>query len=479
MVSIIPAERTGFDVIGKTIGQGLENHLGPALQRQNERQMNMDALDRAQMEIQQAQGDPYKIAMAFARAGANNPNLQRALGPLTQTALANAQVKRAFGETPGGQPNPQSGGIQNPQPAGIQNPQSGQNPPAMGMQAANAAIQGATAQESPALAPQAQPSTYATPGPFNILTNADMDAESKRYAAALQDPNAYSTRMAQLQAQNQEANIQRGVLEKMASDNHVSPDELGKFMNVGSQFDTRNPSEWLEKTKRKFKDVQRVDKSLERTFIPGVGAGMLGTNREQAIKNLIPDVQKKVQAGLENETREFLANNYLTPTEIEETIHPTTQSQIKNLQKLPKGVFPPATRATWSDVGNALNPFSEKGFKEPYLGANRTPFISYEEAREKAPEHLQEMQNRLASYFLENVDNNTSLLPLRYKLWKEKDYDWRQIGPAIQQAEQMGLKLNDSQRAEMADINTQAPYESLPEIFQSFDRFWMMMRGNK
>jgi len=52
-------------------------------------------------------------------------------------------------------------------------------------------------------------------------------------------------------------------------------------------------------------------------------------------------------------------------------------------------------------------------------------------------------------------------------------------GVDTSQAEQMGLKLNDSQRAEMADINTQAPYESLPEIFQSFDRFWMMMRGNK
>jgi hypothetical protein len=105
--------------------------------------------------------------------------------------------------------------------------------------------------------------------------------------------------------------------------------------------------------------------------------------------------------------------------------------------------------------------------------------VSYEEALEKDPKSLQRMQDRLSEFFLKNVDDNTSLLPLRDKLWEEKDYDWRQIGPAIRQAENMGLELTPRQKTEMADIDTQAPYQSLPDIFQSFDRVLQYFRGGK
>jgi hypothetical protein len=88
MTSILPGNaRTPWDVIGSAIGQNLSQNLPGAVQQGFQRQLGLNALDQAQQEISQAGGDPYKIALAFARAGAQNPALERSLGPLLQTAL--------------------------------------------------------------------------------------------------------------------------------------------------------------------------------------------------------------------------------------------------------------------------------------------------------------------------------------------------------------------------------------------------------
>jgi hypothetical protein len=46
MTTILPAERTGFDVIGQTLGQSLQQNLGPALQQRNERSQIQNGLDQ-------------------------------------------------------------------------------------------------------------------------------------------------------------------------------------------------------------------------------------------------------------------------------------------------------------------------------------------------------------------------------------------------------------------------------------------------
>ena len=463
MVSIIPAERTPWDVIGGQIGQGLSQTLPGAVEGHMQRRRANDALTQAQQDISAANGDPQKIALAIARVGANAPGLERALGPWMQTSMANATVNRAFPNSPQGTQQP------NQMPGKMANNPTGQAKPKQMSIAPGAAQIGAQDQESPALQPQAQPSTYATPGPFNIMTVPDIEAESERYAKALQDPNAYQTRMAQLQAQNEMANQQRGVLEDLALKAHVSPENLAKFMNVGSKFNTRNPTEWIEKTKREFGKVQSADQALQKAFIPGIGNAIMGTNREQALKNIQPEVKRKVEAGLEQDTRDFLTDNYLTPTEIEETIRPLTPPKLKAIQGLPEGDFPPDI------AGNEWERFMEvTGGRE-----KRRPEMSFEEMKERNPEKLQQQQEELTDFFLNNIDDDTALLPIRHKLWKDKNYDWRQIGPAIHEAEKRGLTLSTRQQSEMADIDSQAPIESLPEIFQSFDRFWKYIQGSK
>jgi hypothetical protein len=447
MTSVLPGARTPWDLIGSQIGQNISQNMPGAVQQGFQRQLGLNALEQAQQDIAGANGDPYKIALAFAKAGAQNPNLERSLGPLASTAMANAKLQNAFPDQYSPKTSPSRPQSTSAQGLPITAAQGGPPAPGQPQQSPDYNVQGAGVMGS----------TFATPNPFNIMLPAQMQEESQRYAKAVQDPAAASGRLATLENLNTIAQNQRKELENGAVASGVSAGDLPRFMLVGAKFDPTNQSEWLQNTKREYAKVRSADNALDTAFFPGIGNAILGSNRTQALKNLENPVQNLVKSGLEQETRKKLADNYLTPTEIESLIHPLTKEKIKALNELPKGDFPADTT----------------------LVRHRKPVMSYEETREKNPQKLKQQEETLANWFLKNVDNDTSLLSLRDPLFRKGDYDWRQIGPAIRQAEQMGLKLNPDQTREMAHLETQAPYQSLPEIFQDWDRFKKFLRGNK
>ncbi len=72
-----------------------------------------------------------------------------------------------------------------------------------------------------------------------------------------------------------------------------------------------------------------------------------------------------------------------------------------------------------------------------------------------------------------------SLAVVRDKLVKDKDFGWTGFGPALQQAVTDGLNLTESQRAELSEVNSQAPRDSLSEIFTDWPRVIQYFRGNK
>jgi len=435
MTTILPSARSPLDVIGQQIGDIMAQQMPGQIQRGYERQLGLNALGQAEKDIAGAEGDPFKIAMAFAKAGAQNPALERSLGPLLQTALQSSRVKGAF---PGQQ------GIGQPQGLG----QPG----------------GREQTQQPSKEQPQQPS-FVAPNPFRIMTADEINAESERYAHSLNDPNAFQTRQAQLQNQNNIANEQRSALEDLGIKAGITPAELPRFMETGARFDPTNPTQWALKTKRAYDEVKSNDKKILQAFIPGLGSGLLGRNRAEALKRIEPNVQDMVSKGLEQETRQLLADNYVSPTEISELIHPLTPKHEKAIQSFPKGVFPMEKNISIPGV--------------PHKVKETTPFVSYEEARERAPEEMKSMQNRLADFFLKNVDKNTSLLGLRDKLTREKDYDWRQMQPAIRQAMEMGLKLEPFQSTELVEFETQPPRQSLGDIFRDFDRVIDYYRGSK
>jgi len=442
MVSILPSARTGMDVLGEHLGRGMTNAM-PQMYENQRRQMGMKAFENAEAEIAKAGNDPYKIALALAKAGTQAPGMERALGPLIQTAMQNAVTKNAFPNAPG--MTPQGA------PAAM---------PGMPPQTQQAPSQAMPQQEGAAPTPQQQ--EVATPSPFNVMTGPEIDAASQAYAIAKRDPGAYAERQGQLNNLNTIATNQRKAFEEMALGAGVKPEDLPRFLQTGAKFDITNPSEWFQKTNRAFGKVKSNDEKLQNAFIPGIGQGILGYDREKELDRITPIVQDQVKRGLETETRNFLADNYLTPAEIELRIHPMTNKQKAAIEKVPRGFFPPET-----NLGKRI-------FASP-----ENPFISYEEAQVKAPRELQQMQDGLADFFLKNVDKDTSLLGLREKLWKDRDYDWRQIGPAIRQSMQMGLKLTPEQETEMSSVEGQAPAQSLPDLFKDWSRIPAYLRGAK
>lgn len=455
MTTILPGARTSWDVIGQALGTSIGQNLPGAIQQGYQRQIGMNAINQAEKDIEMAGGDPYKIALAFAKAGAQNPSIERALGPLMQTALTNSKINRAF-------PQETSGSI--PKGSEIQPMARNQLAPQISSQSEEAA---------PISIPKISESTFASPGPFNVFTPDQINSESERYAKALQDPSAYQVRQSQLQNSNIVATQQREALENAAlKTGSVTADDLPRYMQIGSKFDPSNPSEWVQKTNKEYQKIRGNDKKLANAFIPGLGSALFGANRDQALKRLIPTVQDYVQKGLEQEARNFLADNYVSPTEIESLIHPLSKEQEKAISSLPRGFFP-----------NQSKKKADEKMRSSQLGQlvheDKSPFISYDEALVTSPKELEKMQNILSDFFLKNVNKNTSLLGLRQKIWEDRDYDWRQIGPAIRQAEKMGLKLEPFQSTELTEIETQPPYESLPHIFMDLDRFIKYHRGNK
>ena len=455
MVSIVPQDSPS-DLIGKIISRGIEQNMPRGVEQGYNRQLGLNALDQASSDIKN-ETDPFQIALKFARVGAQNPNLERSLGPLAQIAMARSRINKAYGENQG----------QNPQSQG-QMGQTGQNPQQFNQSQGQNQL---GFNELPGMNKSSyeEPGNISRPHDLNEYTAQEIDQLSKQHALNLDDPNAYGVKQAELQNLNQTIRHQRQELEDSAIKSGISRDNLPRFMLVGQQFDPKNQSQWMQNTKRAFDKVLKADRSLENAFIPGIGSALFGVDREQELDRLGPQIREKVKLGLEQETYNFLKDNYVTPTEIGRQFYPINEETNKSINKLPNGIFPAQKKKTFEDVGNII--------KGKYDFNN--PFVSYETALEKDPQGMQVMQNRLSDFFLNNVDDETSLLELSNKLWDKKDYDWRQFGPALEDAQRRGLKLNAYQKNELPGLETQAPIQSLPALFKDLSRIPSFLRGAK
>ncbi len=222
---------------------------------------------------------------------------------------------------------------------------------------------------------------------------------------------------------------------------------------------------------------------MEGAFFPGFWTGLVkgGKARENALNNLNSPVQKLVSLGFEQEVRNKLASEGLSPTEISERIHPLPENFDKQLKKLPDGPFQEQKEQS-SLLGEPFQAGSPLGI----VGAAANKFYkpertmkTYDQVLEQSPKEIEKMNNRLAKFLQETITPDMSLAVLRHKLWKDKNYDWRQFGPALNKATKNGLTLTAAQRGELSEINSQAPRDSLSEIFTDWPRFIQYYRGNK
>lgn len=76
MVSILPSQRTGMDVLGSYIGQGMTNAM-PQMYENQKRQMGLNSIEQLQKDLAAANGDMSKMIPALAKAYTLNPSLER------------------------------------------------------------------------------------------------------------------------------------------------------------------------------------------------------------------------------------------------------------------------------------------------------------------------------------------------------------------------------------------------------------------
>jgi len=99
-MTILPSQRSSWDVIGDALGQNLSQNLPRAIEQGQQRQRGISAIDELQSQLQQSGGDINKILPALAKAYTLNPNLERS--GLGQQFMQQAQRQQGSKEFPVG-----------------------------------------------------------------------------------------------------------------------------------------------------------------------------------------------------------------------------------------------------------------------------------------------------------------------------------------------------------------------------------------
>jgi hypothetical protein len=217
---------------------------------------------------------------------------------------------------------------------------------------------------------------------------------------------------------------------------------------------------------RDYREYKNAVTQLDTAFYPGFFTGLIkgGKSREESLKTLDQPVQELVRIGQEPMVRQKLATEGLSPTEIEERIHPLPKDFKAKLSTLPNAPFYPTEIASPQEV------MEEK----PRLK-------SFDQVQKENPKIIDSLNNKLGKWLYTTLkDNpNLSLSVLRSKVVDDKHYDWRQFSPALLVAREMGFKPNAAQQAELTEVNTQPPRNSLSDIFKDWGRWYDYIRGNK
>jgi len=412
-------------------------------QQQYER--NRGRLQQALGEVEQSaknpQGTPLQTSLSFLNAMAGIPGSERYTAQVLPQILQQAQAEKIYGNKSGGsasfggQGSPQAPGQQMPQQDFAQGNQNITGPSPTGQQG-----------------PLPQERQYPTGGVLpEVIPTEEIDQEAKNAALISGDPNRYSSRMSELQNYNQLAQQAQDIASKKAASFGIPPQEIPEFLKLGKRYGyLRNSDDWAEKTLKDWKVYKSDKEKLQNAFVPGFFTGLVSSakSREDTLKKLNPVVRDLVDKGFEPETRAQLAQQGLSPTEVEEQINPLSSKAQAALSGVAKYS---------ADMGEDLD------------------------VKRKDGKTFRDIINKdLVKYFENNIDEKTPLSVLRHKLWADKGVPWESIGPAIREAvANKKINLTPAQQTEMVEVETQPPRNSLSEIFKDWWRPIEFIKGSK
>lgn len=371
MVTILPSRVSIADQLGLSMGQGLQQGLQQAAQTQYQRGLIQDALGRAK-NVLSSQAPFAEKAVALMEAGAGIPGSEKYFGTLLDL-LAKQTAPTTRPSSYGGVPSPQPG--QPPQP--IQPEQQGQFvQPIQAPQAAQPQVkptyeEAIKAQEKELTTPVSQEAFISNiPQPqiglLSPLKSVDQMSDQAR-TMAIQNPQLYTyeTAFDALQNENNAKAAQQQAFENKIVNSGISKENIPIFSKiaekVSNQFPRLDSNGLFIETNRKFQEYNRLADAVKEQFIPGFFTGPQETGvtkpgilqpgkkqnlpiqdyingkitREGALKQLRPNIKNLVNLGFEAEGRNILADQGLTPFEIEYVIHPPTkmlESKIKNFK---------------------------------------------------------------------------------------------------------------------------------------------------
>lgn len=425
MTTILPQARTPWQVIDQAIGNQISQNLPGAVQQGYQRQLGLNALDQAQAEIAQANGDPMKIAMAFAKAGAQNPNLERALGPLLNVAMQQGQRGKGTKDFPAGGTSASGmptraveGGkgevpvsvsdLVQPRPSLVQNPQ-GTNDFQLpyGPEEISAARQKS---RQLGYLPEMEERFVNDMLEYNKVAQNRRDVELQNYQ--------------QQQQQRRDTLENQRLFEKYLTEHtpefSKNPDELElalkaseKYQNEPS-FAARN-----EKIKNELRPYQAAKNALKKTL----NRPLFGQTKEQ--RDLArPRAQMMVEMGQKPQLQLMIANGGSGEVEEADLLNPLPENLEKKLSSVPKFINP------FEKVTN-IDPDSEQYNEQLQKGA---------QARLKQKENITNYLSKEIKPGKDYSHPGTNLLLTRYHLI-QKGMEWQEAAQTIDQAISEG-KIN-------------------------------------
>lgn len=452
MVSILPSDRSGLDVLGKYLGQNLSQNLPGAIQQGYQRQLGLNAIDQLQNAIKpnaQGQIDQGQMLSNIARAVSLNPGLERS--GLVEYAMKQAQ---ALNQQNIPLPNALAPDERGRNQETFQVPSRPEAPTFLNRPNTENKFfpTNIGAQGGPGNVPQEATSGQKVP----IKTPQELAAAAPSYSRQLTEngiPTSPREAYEILKDQNNDAKQHNSEVDKELSQRVSGQEKYGERASylLSQAYPGASP-EMLSIAKKWGEDASREGKSeaeIERFLV----------DKSKNLANSIANVKKSMSAPrVFDKIERSISGDYKTfeqgANEVRNYLNPLLELGLWD-----------ESRNMLTDLGYGkeeiemiINPLSERA----KINLNSLPRAHKNDNEETKRNNLEE-----ALIKLKGSDPNFSPLLAR-KYAEDKEYEWDDFLGAWNSLVEKGFELEDDQRNQQGNLGT-PPLDLLDKILYKMD----------
>lgn len=464
MVSILPSERTPWDVIGRDVGRAMERTLPGAVQQGYNRGQLKQGLGKISEISQNPNANSLELMLAAMEAGAGIPGSERYLGQIIPELIKFANAKRSQNIPLGGPEGEQQSRMHEPVEPFQQNQQL---PGFLGQQNQNFPTN---------TGPQGNVGNLPQPTTTGQVKKLRNSSEKRKAALDLSKistaegiPLTPKEALADIEKEEEDKKIYNAEVEKERQQRVGSQAEYGNrgvgelkkiypestpemdaiFEKKGEQIAGQGKSEadinrYLATEAKNFKNTianVKKDLSAPRSYNQ-FHRKFLGNAKDfdQASKDLRVKLKPLLDLGLYDTARNLLTDLNYYPEERESIINPFSERLNTLMNRVPKA----------------------EGVNRPEsVGQGQIPSLTM--PKEYSPAHKENIKSGLIE--LQKADPNFDLV-LGRKAFEDKNYDWRIYKDALNELEEEGFKLTDDQKIQRGYLDT-PPLNGLERILHA------------